>query len=95
MTKLIPKPAPKPDEEVAKQKKERRISVKNPSFFLFKRISENGDLSPIGSYQTEPEIREAYENTLDGGILQKEIRGFKGRVLKFEVKETKRKVRVF
>jgi len=77
-----------------KQKKPRRVAVKNPSFFLFKKISENGDLSPIGFYETESEVHEAYERTLDAGTPQDGIRGFKGRVLDFEVTETKRRITV-
>lgn len=82
-----------PTKAKTKEKKPRGVAVRDASFFLFK-ILDSENLSPIGSYGTESEVREAYENTLDGGILEEDIRGFKGRVLKFEVKETKRRITV-
>lgn len=87
MVLMAKPPSSFPPEGDPKQKKPRRVAIKDASFFLFKRISEDGDLSPIGSYQTEPEIRGAYKNALDRGVSQEDIRGFKGRVLEFKVED--------
>jgi len=80
--------------EGPKPEKQRRIFVKNPLFFLFKKISENGDLSPIGSYETEGGLCTHIENALNEGISQNDLRCFKGRPLELEVKETKRRIKV-
>jgi len=49
MTKLIPKPAPKPDEEETKPKKEFTPKVRNAGHFLFER-DVNGLLNEVASY---------------------------------------------
>lgn len=77
-----------------KEKKSRRITVKNASFFLYKKDNTDGSLFQIGSYQMEVDIRGAYEKALDEGILEKDIVGFKGRPLEFTVTEKKRKIAV-
>jgi len=77
---------------IEKEKKVAMPRVKNASFFLFR--EQNGSLSPLGAFETLPDVRFAYESLLDEDIPENQLKGFKGRFLKFEVKETKRRIMV-
>lgn len=81
-----------PEKEV-KEKKPRRVTVKNAKFYLYK-IVDNGNLSSIASSDTELDIIIAYEHALDKGIPEERLVGYKGRLLDFAVKHTKRLIRV-
>lgn len=76
------------------QKKPRKVTVKNASFFLYEEDKESKKLTPMGAYQTETEICNAHGSALDGDIPEEQLVGFKGRFLKFEVRETKRRIAV-
>jgi len=76
------------DEKQAKK----ATKEKNPTYFLYKKIEENGDLSLIGSFNTEIDLRLEYAKSLDKDIPEEQLVGFKGRFLEFSVKETKRRI---
>lgn len=76
-----------------KAKRQRRIGVKNPSLFLFKKRND-GLADYIGSYETISRIQEAYEKALDEGNHIEELFGIKGRFLEFKITEAKRKIRI-
>lgn len=81
-----------------REKKPRRVAVKNASFFLYKLVEEPGKagkcLVLIDSFTEEIALRLAYEKALDEGIPEEHLEGFKGRRLVFAVKETKRRITV-
>lgn len=83
-----------PPEGDPKQKKPRKVTVKNARFFLYKRYDDNEDLSPMDSFEAEIDLRIAYAKALDEDIPENLLVGFKGRFLEFKVTEKKRKVAV-
>jgi len=87
----MPGPRLEGDEKESKQKKPRRVTIRDASFFLYKK-GDNGDLSPIGSFETMPDILRGYRKALDDGVPQEQLVGHKTRVLRFKVREIERRV---
>lgn len=75
-----------------KQKKPRRIAIRDASFRLYKINKDNGSLSRMGVFETLPEIVGAYGKALDEGIPQEQLEGHKTKILKFRVREIERRV---